>query len=106
MRSRICASVQPRAAPAQVGREVALEALLGKRPAVAQQAQPDLPVGDDRPPRAGSPLAPVRDAGRLSLAAALPAAASSTAAGSNRTSHHLEAVVLQRHVAVCACRSP
>src|SRR4051812_46958464 len=37
-----------RAHAAQVGREVALEALLGERPAVAQQAQPHLAVGDQR----------------------------------------------------------
>ena len=72
--------------PARSGREVALEALLRKRTAMAQQAQADLPVQDDLRARAGSPAAPVRDDGRLSLAAALPAAASSTAAGSQP--HH------------------
>src|SRR4029453_7594143 len=31
----------------ETGREIALKALLGERPAVAQQAQADLPTGDD-----------------------------------------------------------
>src|SRR5689334_16766513 len=34
----------------QVGREVALEALLRKRPAMTEQAEADLPARDDRPP--------------------------------------------------------
>src|SRR5260370_17849521 len=39
---------EPRGAP-QVGREVALEALLPERPAVAPQAHADLPSSDDPP---------------------------------------------------------
>src|SRR5439155_26979655 len=33
----------------EIGREIALEALLGERSAVAEQAQAELAVGDDRP---------------------------------------------------------
>ena len=76
--SRIWPRRQPGADARRSGREVALEALLRKRPAVAEQAQADLPVEHDLLARdAGSPAAPVRGDGRLSLAAALPAAASS-----------------------------
>jgi hypothetical protein len=39
----------------QIGSEVALEALIRKRPAVAEEAEPDLPVRDDRAARATSP---------------------------------------------------
>jgi len=38
----------PRAGSPEIGREVALEPLLRERPAVAEQAQTHLPVGDDR----------------------------------------------------------
>ena len=48
MRRRSCAGVEPRAHAGEVGREVALEALLRERPGVAQQAHADLPVRDDR----------------------------------------------------------
>jgi hypothetical protein len=48
MRARICASLS-RAALRRSGARVALKALLRKRPAVAQKAQSDLPVGDQRP---------------------------------------------------------
>src|SRR5262245_65777753 len=38
----------PLAGPRQIGREIALEALLRERAAVAEQAQAELAVGDDR----------------------------------------------------------
>src|SRR5262249_40273800 len=40
---------QARADALEIGRKITLEPLLGERPAMAQQAQADLPVGDDRP---------------------------------------------------------
>ena len=44
---------EPAADASQVGREIALEALLGERPAVTEEAQPRLTVDDDRPPARG-----------------------------------------------------
>src|SRR6266852_3282013 len=58
---------EARAHSLQVGREVALEPLLGERPAVAQQAQADLPAGDDRPaPRRIALTTRQRDRDRVS----------------------------------------
>ena len=47
MRKRNCTFRQARAGACEVGRNVALEALFGKRSAMAEQAKPLLAVGDD-----------------------------------------------------------
>src|SRR5882762_9176709 len=94
MRSRSWPTDQRVPAPARLGDRVPWKRSSGIGPLWHSRQRPTLRLATIARPRAGSPFAPVSEAGIESLAKAFPATNENAIA---QASHQFNAVVLQRH---------